>query len=596
MDDKDAQAAYIAALEAEIADLKASLANVAPGNTLAIFDQLAEGIIIADAEGVIRYVNDAAARIHGTDKLGVPPDEYVTAFHLRTLDGQPYPMDDLPLVKAVRDGMSTIEGRWRIAREDGSEVHAIGSALPLHGPDSSLIGALLTVRDETQRLKTEYDLHKNRTRLEQALEAARMITWDWTEDENVVHYNPEALGVMATNDRTLEAGGALLHPADQVRVIAAVRQALAEGSDFRQEFRVMTPGGPRWVSSAARVMTDEQGRRYMSGVLADINEQREAIAQFEVLANNIGPLTWMADTNGRFTWISQRWTEVTGATIDYLNHPDSAALHDSAGYDDLMRHYEACIRNGVPWEDVFWMKCVDGRARWFLGQAMPIREDDGSIRHWFGSCTDITAQRAAEEHQRLLANELNHRVKNMLAVVQSLAMQSRRSADTIDGFIESFSGRLQALSAAHGILTEEAWKGALLADVLRGVLAAFIPDIDDPRLLLGGPDIWLAPSVATNLSMAIHELATNAVKYGALSTLDGRILVHWDVVDGALALEWNESGGPPVALPSRRGFGSRLIEQGITRELGGRACIDYLQGGLVARVQLPLSDRVRPAL
>ncbi len=205
---------------------------------------------------------------------------------------------------------------------------------------------------------------------------------------------------------------------------------------------------------------------------------------------------------------------------------------------------------------------------------------------------DITERKAAEQRAKLLIDELNHRVKNTLATVQSLASQSARGTLTSAAFRESFEGRLIALSKAHDQLTQHHWESADLRELVSGSLA---PYAGVERLVLRGEDVVLRPRAVLALAMAFHELATNATKYGALSTPGGRIEIRWRPVrleegDGRvlLRIDWLEEGGPLVGEPNQRGFGSKLIEGSISAELGGRAGLIFAAEGLRCEMLIPL--------
>jgi PAS domain S-box-containing protein len=207
------------------------------------------------------------------------------------------------------------------------------------------------------------------------------------------------------------------------------------------------------------------------------------------------------------------------------------------------------------------------------------------------SFSDITERHRAETLRQLLLNELNHRVKNTLAVVQGLAAQSFKAGVEPDAAPRGFEGRLRALAAAHDLLTAENWVGASL----RSVICEAVHGAADPsRLSIDGPDLQLPPQTAVTLALAIHELSTNAVKHGALGGPQGRIHVGWTLAPATgtetprLRLEWVESGGPPVAPPTRRGFGSRMLEQGLAGELGGTVRLDFAEQGLRCHIDAPL--------
>jgi len=205
---------------------------------------------------------------------------------------------------------------------------------------------------------------------------------------------------------------------------------------------------------------------------------------------------------------------------------------------------------------------------------------------------EIADRTRAEEHQRLLINELNHRVKNTLATVQSIAAQTRRTADDPQVSYEAFLERLMALSRAHNVLTRQRWEGAELREIVEDAIQPF--DAGGARFRIGGPSTWLEPQAALALAMALHELATNAAKYGALSVAEGHVALNWTVgEDGGdglrLDLSWQEMDGPPVTTPARKGFGSRLLERGLAAELNGEVNVDYRPEGLVCtmRARLP---------
>jgi len=223
----------------------------------------------------------------------------------------------------------------------------------------------------------------------------------------------------------------------------------------------------------------------------------------------------------------------------------------------------------------------DGRMRWMQGAGVLGRDEQGRPLRVIGVVRDITDSKDEEEHREVLLAELDHRVKNVLAAVQSLAAQSARKTASTEGFLAAFAGRLNAMASAHELLTATRWRGASLAHIAAAELGGLAPG----QARWEGPDITLRPRAANAASLALHELATNAVKYGALSMETGRIEVRWaQTPDGGFQLDWTEAGGPRVAPPDRRGFGSTLLEQVTGRELGGAVTIDYHPDGVRARI------------
>ena len=194
----------------------------------------------------------------------------------------------------------------------------------------------------------------------------------------------------------------------------------------------------------------------------------------------------------------------------------------------------------------------------------------------------FAARADSERHMQMLIGELNHRVKNTLSVVQSLAYQTFRGSSSPKDAIAAFEARLQALASAHNLLTEQKWESASMRQIVQVALKPFC-DLD--RCEIDGPDVKLSPQMAVSLALAVHELSTNATKYGALSTETGRILVNWDADDGKFVLLWRETGGPPVKLPEAEGFGMRLIRRSLAAELKGHVDVQFLETGVAYRIE-----------
>jgi two-component sensor histidine kinase/CHASE1-domain containing sensor protein len=216
----------------------------------------------------------------------------------------------------------------------------------------------------------------------------------------------------------------------------------------------------------------------------------------------------------------------------------------------------------------------------------------GQTRAWIAAQHEIERREQAEAERAALLHELNHRVKNLLAMVQAIARQSLRSASSPEDFARDLDGRLRALANTHSLLTASNWEGATLRQVAEAELAPHASE-EERRYTLSGPHVELSPRAALCLGMTLHELATNATKYGAMSTAQGRVDVAWRVTrNGAeerLKVDWQESGGPRVAPPRQTGFGSTLIRQGVAHQLQGKVDLDYLAGGVRCRIDVPLA-------
>ena len=261
------------------------------------------------------------------------------------------------------------------------------------------------------------------------------------------------------------------------------------------------------------------------------------------------------------------------------------------------------IAGGSDYDIEYQVQLAGGEIRWIHARGQSIDKADGTPDTMAGITLDITERKRVEEHRVLLANELTHRVKNTLATIQSIVNQTLRSAPSLDAARKSLEARLVSLAAAHDILTQGAWEGTTLGEIVAKATAPFQTGTAS-RFRIQGPHIRLPPRVSLAFSMALHELATNAVKYGALSNEHGQVRLEWALADEAgaeaLVLRWEEVDGPPVAPPTRTGFGSRMIERALAQEIDGRAEIDYRRDGVVFIAQAPLpsirDDTARPGM
>lgn len=394
-------------------------------------------------------------------------------------------------------------------------------------------------------------------------------------------------------------------------------EVLATGTPARDIEHVVAGGGGVTVSvnidplrnaegeliGAVYCFTDISERKRMDDALAAsrvhaLEQEQRLAATYEHAAIGISEVA----PDGRFLRVNEAIatifgfsrTEILAGRLFVHTHPDDA--------DPDREAFRKQVAGGLEFysmEKRFIRK--DGRSIWISVRSSPVRSGDGHLLYLVRVVQDITERKAAERRQKLMIDELNHRVKNTLATVQSLASQTARAAPSPASFRESFEGRLIALSKAHDQLTLHHWESADLRELLS---AAFTPYGAGPdRIVLRGEDLLLRPRAVLTLAMAFHELITNAAKYGALSAPGGGIEIQWQPVDEGgrpmLRIAWMERDGPPVAEPAQRGFGSRLIEGSIAAELRGRARLTFAPEGLRCEMAIPLEevtvDASRPA-
>jgi len=245
---------------------------------------------------------------------------------------------------------------------------------------------------------------------------------------------------------------------------------------------------------------------------------------------------------------------------------------------------------------------VDGTVGWVHSRAIPVLDVRGEIVEWFGAARDITERKRAEETQRLLLRELNHRVNNTLATVQAIARQTLRTTKDPAEFAARFSGRIHSLARVHALLTDGSWHGADLRQLIRDQLLEGA--VEESRLSASGPAVSFDAQTTVHVAMMLHELGTNCVKYGSLSQSKGRVTINWTVADDMVHLEWTERDGPAVSASARRGFGTSLIEQ-IARGSGGSAQMSFEPDGVTWKISLRLyssagstltSEKLQPEL
>lgn len=393
---------------------------------------------------------------------------------------------------------------------------------------------------------------------------------------------------------SLQQFAAYTEPEDMARWQAMIRRSAEtlEPTDF--VIRMNSPDGKRrYIRSLASPHRRADGAVVWDGVNLDVTEQKEIEERFrerdEMLQAAIAGAelgTWEVDaTKGTTRW-SARMTEMLGLRPEDAQAP-RRARHERVHPDDrerLVAAFAAHVEKGAPYHVEFRWVRPDGGVQWVASYGNTLRDADGKPIRIVGVVQDITARKAAEERQLLLMAELDHRVKNILAIVQALA---RRSLAGPEG-PKVFSERLAALARTHGLLSQHRWKGVGLAVLVRQALAPYA----GARLEARGPDLLLQPRAAQSLSLVFHELATNAAKYGALSAQRGQVSVAWRTLQGekaSMQLLWTETGGPPTVEPGRRGFGSQLVERTMVHELQGGAVFDFRPEGLQVTLSLPLA-------
>ncbi|MHA6288466.1 HWE histidine kinase domain-containing protein [Maricaulis sp. CAU 1757] len=388
-------------------------------------------------------------------------------------------------------------------------------------------------------------------------------------------------------------------------------KALATDRPFRDERVVIErPDGTRIIALVnIDPLHDDKGELVGAvNCFQDITELENARSQmaeerqvFKEILNALPAAVYTTDADGNLTFFNEAASDFAGkqprlgddrwCVTEKLRTPDGEDL----AFEDCPMGVALREQRPLRGAEAVAVR-PDGSEAPFLAYPTPLFNADGSLRGAVNMLIDISDLKRAEDEQRLLLHELSHRVKNTLAVVQSVARQTLHHAATPDDFVTSFTGRVEALAAAHSLLTRSNWRGVRFSDLVTGQLA--LRDDEHNRITLDGPEFEIGPQHSISLSLVLHELGANARKYGALSSAEGRVQVTWSVDDvkpPRLSLTWRETGGPTVRQPERRGFGSVLIEQGL-RGKGGDAQLHFNPEGVTCQLDLPLTPEGEFAL
>jgi two-component system CheB/CheR fusion protein len=324
---------------------------------------------------------------------------------------------------------------------------------------------------------------------------------------------------------------------------------------------------------------------------------REKEARFGAVTELVPNLMWSSEPNGRVNWYNQRYLTYTGQTLEEaLEHGWMWPVHPDDREASIEEYGKAFETGQVFNVEERIRKGADGSYRWFLCRSEPLRDLSGRVIQWFGAATDIHDLRQAQEHERLLAAELQHRVRNTLAVIRSIARRTADGSKTIEDFTKHFDGRLNAFARTQSVVTRDPTAGVDLEYIIADELRAHGSREGD-QIRINGPRLRLRSKPAETLGLAIHELATNAVKYGALSAPKGEIDIRWRLRNqegiSYLRFGWVESGlSLDTNKPVRRGFGMDLLEKSLAYEFQAVTILSIEQTGLQYYVDLPLTDQV----
>ena len=416
-------------------------------------------------------------------------------------------------------------------------------------------------------------------------------SWNIGAERLFGYRESEILGTLADVIFTPEdrAHGAAEHERTQARTI---------GRALDDRWHQKKDGSRFWASGLLMPLQDEQGGFFK--ITRDRTEQHRANEQlreneerFRLLATSIPQLVFRTLPNGDRTWGSPQWISFTGLSLEQslgfgwydAIHPSDRALTHEA-WDTAQKFGEYYVEHRI-------RRAEDGAYRWHQTRAKPV-DRKWVDREWVGTMTDIHDLRDLKDRQDVLMAELQHRTRNLLAVVQSIAAQTIKSSSSLDVFRSEFSNRLRALGRVQSLLARVGDNEVNLGDLVNAELEAHVEKNTFGKVAVSGPSITLPASAAQTLGLAFHELTTNAIKHGAFAQDAGKLRIHWEArgerQEPKLAVTWEETGVTMNTSALRRGYGSELIERALPYQLGAKTKLDFRSDGLLCSIEIPLNQ------
>ena len=477
------------------------------------------------------------------------------------------------------------------------------SPIPDASAPTGVGGVLITAVETTNRVLTEKALRASEARYRSAMMIGRMGSWEVDFVQGVRVWTPEGMALFGINlvDGLGHVGGETdelrqsIHPED--RHLLAQYHALANSQDsFPAEYRIVKPDGTvRWLSGYGRVLdrqADGKAHRLIN-VATDITERKQVEASLVEREQQLRSLASIVESSddaivsktldGIITSWNRGAERIFGyAAEEAIGQPITIVIPQDRL--DEERTILTRLRRG---ERIDHFETIRQRKHGSLivvsVTISPIKNADGKIVGASKIARDITEQKRAQEQIATLAGEAEHRSKNLLATIQATVSLSQ--SDTPEGLKRAIEGRIMALAKVHSLFVDTRWIGAELSTIAGRELAPYSEN-DQTGVRINGPQVLLEPNAAQAVAVTLHELATNAVKYGALSVPHGQVSLKWTHnADGRLVLRWTETGGPAVKTPTHQGFGTRIIER-IIGQLNGNAHFDWQADGLVCEITL----------
>ena len=566
----------------------------------ATFENAAVGVALVGPDGSILRANNSFARM-----LGYSVEELKT----RTFQDLTHP-DDLATNLSVLNKTLVGEAESyciekRYVRKDGGIVWASLTVGCVRKTDGGVDYFVSVVQDITDRKRAEARLAERNAQLDLAGKIARIGSFMYDHGTKKLQLSPGCAAIYGLPEGTLEISRedwrARVHPDDLPRWTPsfAARSLMAK-REFVLEFRIFRDGQVRWIESRVLISYNEAGKPVRRiGAKIDVTERKQAeqaLAERNIQlalaakAGLVGSYAYDADTE--IMQISAGYAAIHGfpeGTTEIARSECLAGVHpDDIGRVEQFRS-EAFRERRREYNVEYRIIRPGGELRWVETRCFISFSGEGHPHRVVGVSIDITERKRVEEQQRTLLAELDHRVKNALATVSAVVSHTRQGSRSVADFVAALDGRIRSMATTHELLSSRRWHGVSLTELVRRELA---PYATRNNTEINGPDILLKPEAGQAMAMVLHELATNAAKYGALSTKNGRVSIRWDRhLNGHprshLVFEWQEIGGPPVVALGKSSYGTSTIRDLIPYEFGGTVDLVLAPEGVQCRLELP---------
>ncbi len=532
-------------------------------------------------------------RLDGVVKAGTGLISIITAAALWPLIPKAIALPSPALLSAKNHELELYSAALREARDELQDSHH-----ELERRVAERTSELARINEELRveiaaRAHAEAELRISESRFKLALQAAPIVVWSQDRDLRITWLYNSRYG-LKPEEVVGKQDGDLYDPACVERLYAIKQRVLSTRTGVRERVEVSRGGVIRIMELLIEPLHDADGSvSGITGVGLDVTEQAHAEQElaFQKYALDQHAIVAITDQKGTISYVNDKFCSISQYAPGELIGRDHRIVNSGFHPRTFFKQMYTSIAAGKVWRGEIRNRAKDGSIYWVDTTIVPLLDSHQRVTNYVAIRNDITSRKQTEESQRFLVAELDHRVKNNLSVVLSIAQETLRHSVTKEDFGPAFVGRIRAMARTHAALAAARWEGASLREILRITLEVHLIEGSD-RVAISGPQLVLSHRAASVLSMTFNELATNATKYGSLSVASGRIQIDWnierdDTGSRILALTWIESGGPAVQTPARRGLGSRFITDGVGYELDGAATLDFAPEGLRCTLSIP---------